>query len=162
MRQTPSLSVVLPHTYGPTVMEDQAAFVRFIYTTGKRIFKEPARIFAFRKRKFVNANSTFVWALYFMTTIRTQKLARLFSKHWSPKMLHSEHNPAYIEMWFLTKPSLCQLRVKYSLVQWNWSSGITWCTWIPCIQWRRRTSFTAPGCTDHFKWSKLAASNLHY
>ena len=46
-------------------MEDQAAFVRFICTTGKRIFKEPSRIFAFRKRTFVNANSTFVWALLF-------------------------------------------------------------------------------------------------
>ena len=44
-------------------MEDQAAFVRFIYTTGKRIFKEPSRLFAFRKRTFVNALSTFVWAL---------------------------------------------------------------------------------------------------
>ena len=39
------------------------SFVWFIYTTGKRIFKEPSRIFAFKKRTFVNANSTFVWAL---------------------------------------------------------------------------------------------------
>ena len=35
---------------------------------------------------------------------------------------------------------------KYSLVQWNWFSDVTWCTWVACIQWRLRTNFTAPGC----------------
>ena len=34
----------------------------------------------------------------------------------------------------------------YSLVQWNWFSGITGCTWNSCIQWRQRTNFTALGC----------------
>ena len=33
--------------------------------------------------------------------------------------------------------------LNYSLVQWNWFSGITECT---CIQWRQRTNFIAPGC----------------
>ena len=35
----------------------------------------------------------------------------------------------------------------YSLVQWNWFSDVTWCTWATCIQWRQRTNFTAPDCT---------------
>ena len=34
----------------------------------------------------------------------------------------------------------------YSLVQWNWFSAVTRCTWVVCIQWRQRTNFTAPGC----------------
>ena len=34
----------------------------------------------------------------------------------------------------------------YSLVQWNWLSGVTGCTWISCIQRRQRSNFTAPGC----------------
>ena len=34
----------------------------------------------------------------------------------------------------------------YSLVQWNWFSDVTGCTWISSIQWRQRTNFTAPGC----------------
>ena len=34
----------------------------------------------------------------------------------------------------------------YSLVQWNWFSDVTGCTWVTCIQWRQRTNFTAPSC----------------
>ena len=45
------------------------SFVCFIYTKGKRIFKEPSRIFAFRRRTFVNANSTFVWALLYTSWV---------------------------------------------------------------------------------------------
>ena len=37
-------------------------------------------------------------------------------------------------------------KIMYSLVQWNWFSDDTVCTWISCIQWRQRTNFTAPGC----------------
>ena len=39
----------------------------------------------------------------------------------------------------------------YSLVQWNWFSGVTGCTWNSCIQWRQRTNFTAPGCRGRFQ-----------
>ena len=35
----------------------------------------------------------------------------------------------------------------YSLVQWNWSSDVTWCMQLRCIQWPQRTNFTAPDCT---------------
>ena len=46
----------------------------------------------------------------------------------------------------------------YSLVQWNWFSDVTGCTWVTCIQWRQRTNFTAPGCTGTLKegvpWGK--------
>ena len=34
----------------------------------------------------------------------------------------------------------------YSLVQWNWFSDITGCTWISWVRWCQRTNFTAPGC----------------
>ena len=40
----------------------------------------------------------------------------------------------------------------YSLEQWNWFSDVTGCTWVTCIQWRQRTSFTAPGCTYVCVW----------
>ena len=40
--------------------------------------------------------------------------------------------------------------VVYSLVQWDWFSGITRCTWVTCSQCSQRTSFTAPDCT--FFW----------
>ena len=30
----------------------------------------------------------------------------------------------------------------YSLVQWNWFSMVTGCTWVTCIQWRQRANFT--------------------
>ena len=33
----------------------------------------------------------------------------------------------------------------YSLMQWNWFSGVTGCTWISCIQWRQSTNLTASG-----------------
>ena len=36
-------------------------------------------------------------------------------------------------------------QTKYSLVQWNWFSAVTGCTWLTCIQ---RINFTAPGCTQ--------------
>ena len=32
------------------------------------------------------------------------------------------------------------------MVQWNWSSAVTGCTWVTCIPWRQRTNFTAPSC----------------
>ena len=41
--------------------------------------------------------------------------------------------------------TLCKSRM-YSLVQRNWLSDVTGCTWVTCIQWRQRTNFTAPGC----------------
>ena len=34
----------------------------------------------------------------------------------------------------------------YCLVQWNWFSDVTGCTWVTCIKWRQRTDFTAPCC----------------
>ena len=34
----------------------------------------------------------------------------------------------------------------YSLVQWNWFSGVTACTWTSCVQWRQTANFIAPGC----------------
>ena len=34
----------------------------------------------------------------------------------------------------------------YSLVQWNWFSAVTGCTWVTCIQWCQRTNSTSPGC----------------
>ena len=37
----------------------------------------------------------------------------------------------------------------YSLVQWNWFSHVTGCTWISYIQWRQIANFTAPGCINH-------------
>ena len=36
---------------------------------------------------------------------------------------------------------------EYSLVQWNWFSDVTACTWLTCNKWRQRAIFTAPGCT---------------
>ena len=35
----------------------------------------------------------------------------------------------------------------YSVVQWNWFSVVTGCTWVACISDVREPIFTAPGCT---------------
>ena len=35
----------------------------------------------------------------------------------------------------------------HSLVQWNWFSDVTGCTWVTCIKWRQKTDFTARCCT---------------
>ena len=51
--------------------------------------------------------------------------------------------------------SFCKARVtslfKCSLVQWNWFSDVTGCTWLTCIclHWRQSTNFTAPGCIQN-------------
>ena len=39
------------------------------------------------------------------------------------------------------------LSCKYRMVQWDWFSEVTGCTWVTCIQWRQRTNFTAIGCS---------------
>ena len=41
----------------------------------------------------------------------------------------------------------------YSLVQWNWFSGVDGCVWISCTQWYKRTKFTARSCTVKTKYS---------
>ena len=50
---------------------------------------------------------------------------------------------------------------EYILVQWNWFSGVTGCTWIPCIQWHRRTNFAAPGCRWFSALCNAVAGCLH-
>ena len=49
----------------------------------------------------------------------------------------------------------------YSLVQWNWFSDVTGCTWISCIQWRQRTHFTAPGCASN-TWHHNIVTLSHF
>ena len=46
----------------------------------------------------------------------------------------------------------------YSLVQWNWFSDVTGCTWVTCIQWCQRTNFIAPGCIDRKSYLILQMS----
>ena len=55
-----------------------------------------------------------------------------------------------------SKPS----HVPYSLVQWNWFSGVTGSTWITCIQWGQRANFTAPGCGHKETGSKPDRTSL--
>ena len=54
----------------------------------------------------------------------------------------------------------CIMSSMYSLVQWNWFSDITECTWVTCIHWRQRTNFTAPGCM--LKTEKVKATWLTF
>ena len=61
-----------------------------------------------------------------------------------------DKEPAWESVEFFTAIETCDafdaMKNIYSLVQWNWFSGMTGCTWISRIQWCQRTNFTAPGC----------------
>ena len=82
----------------------------------------------------------------------------LFSFFFLFRLLHnlylSRTNLTYVSLchcydgrqYFYQRFNLYAVGDKYSLVQWNWFSDITGCTWVTCIQWRQRTNFTAPGC----------------
>ena len=58
------------------------------------------------------------------------------------------HHPLSVSVRIIMVKTLNCIRgstAAYSLVQWNWFSDVTGCTWVTCIQWRQRTNFTAPG-----------------
>ena len=51
------------------------------------------------------------------------------------------------------------VHIQYSLVQWNWFSNVTGCTWVTCIQCCQRTNFTAPGCRHMYEYLHLRVSS---
>ena len=79
-----------------------------------------------------------------LLTVIDQATVALLCGSWTDKMRLFTTYPDQLQSVYPALP--LHERVVYSLVQWNWFSVVTGCTWVTCIQWRQRTNFTAPGC----------------
>ena len=77
-------------------------------------------------------------------------IAPLYQKYkWKPFWLATQLYPQndWTGRQFCEDNDVCAQVPLCSLVEWNWLSDVTGCTWITCIRWFQRAHFTAPGCT---------------